>query len=119
MATKQENRDTVAELIDQLGLELELPQVDDEGSKYWAKMVSDLKAKKRDKDNQTDADDAVEGKPQPEPKECKGAIVVAPGKSLTSRKGNLAPGTPVSPEFWTNGEEVIKHHLKTGHLVKE
>lgn len=47
-----------------------------------------------------------------------GKIVVAAGKSLTSKKGILGPGAEVKAKYFENGKTVIEKFLANGILVK-
>ena len=123
MPTKKENRKTVVELVEELGLEMEVPKVGEKNSDYWAGLVSDLKAKKRDANRETDADAAKEKAPEapkvPEaPVETGGSFVIKAGCSLTSLKGILGPGVEVKPEFFIGGQETLDKHKKNGYIVK-
>jgi len=43
---------------------------------------------------------------------------VAPGRSLTTRRGILGPGASVDPARLNGGEETLRAFLKSGHIVK-
>ena len=49
----------------------------------------------------------------PAPKGAR-VVVVAEGRSVTSKRGILGPGTEVRPEHFAGGEEAVKRLLKAG-----
>jgi len=118
MPTKKENRETVIELVKELGLEMAIPKKDDLNSTDWADLVSDLKAKKRDSAKDTVADGPKEETPKETPEVAESKYVIKAGCSVTSLKGVLAPGAEVKPEFFTNGKEAFAIHEKNGLIVK-
>lgn len=48
-----------------------------------------------------------------------GEYVVAEGKSVTSQRGILGPGTTVSPKDFAAGQEGLDAHLAAGTLVRK
>ncbi len=108
--------------------------VETEGLKneQLADLVSDLKAKKTDAENDTAADEAEDkvtaetlakaaqrkaGKPAPTKKP---PFYVSPRKSLTSKKGILSGDTEdeVKAEYLAGGEDALKAFVKSGHILK-
>lgn len=56
----------------------------------------------------------------PAPKRKGSRVVVAPGRSVTSRRGILGPGSEVVPDdFAGDGQSVIKRLLSRGVFVRE
>ena len=43
---------------------------------------------------------------------------IAPGKSVTSRRGILGPGTIVTPKDFARGQNQIDTFIESGHIVK-
>jgi len=43
---------------------------------------------------------------------------VAPGKSITSKKGILGPGEEVKTEYMSGGQKTIDDRIKSGHIIK-
>lgn len=123
MATKKENRKLAVQLVEDLGLDVIVPAVDDLKSSEWADMVSDLKAKKRDADNQT----MVDPEPVAElPAEIKPVYYVRPGCAITSRKGVLASlktaaikdCTVIEPAWFSGGAATLENLVASGHIGK-
>lgn len=57
--------------------------------------------------------------PPAPPRAGPGEVAVAPGKSITSLRGVLGPGTVVSPKDFMHGQETIDHLLTRGTLVSK
>lgn len=89
-------------------------------------LVSDLKAKKKDAENVTQADGVT---PDAPPAEHEGGEVgaafmedepagpiIAEGKSVTSKRGILGPGDAVFESDFAD-EEAFAKFQKTGHIV--
>lgn len=96
-----------------LGLE-----VDPEGlnNAKLAELASDLKAKKKDADNITLADES-EAKDEPEAKDTKKPeFYVMQGKCLTSKRGLLSDGDEIKVEDLSGGLVAIKAFVKSGHV---
>lgn len=99
------------ELIEEatvLAEELEL-EIQTKGLKNQdlAALVSDLKAKARDADNETQADVAETdvGVATPSPRAI--GRYVAEGKAITSKKGILSEGTTVTVDMLQGGQEAL------------
>jgi len=62
----------------------------------------------------------VEVKPEPvKPVEIKAPVYkVAPGKSITSKKGILGPGEEVKAEYMSGGQKTIDDRIESGHITK-
>ncbi len=43
---------------------------------------------------------------------------MAPGKSITSRRGIVGPGEEVRAEWFVGGKDTIEKCVKSGHIVK-
>lgn len=112
------NKDLTAEIV-VLALGLGLEPIDTDGLKNdeLAELVSDLKAKKTDADNDTAADKAPQRKPAPAKKP---EYYVAPRKSLTSKKGILSGDTEdeVRAEYLAGGDGALQAFVKSGHVRK-
>lgn len=84
-----------------------------------ADLVSDLKAKKKDADTVTQADNAerMAGKPQPKKKP---PFYVAPRKAITSKKGILSGDTEdeVKAEYLEGGKDALEAFIESGHILK-
>ena len=114
------NKDLIIEaeaLAEELGL---LVVTEGLNNKKLAALVSDLKAKKKDAETQTQADDALESNEDEESDESAGeeslGPVIAKGKSLTSRKGILTEGTPVTPDHFAGGQETFDDLKERGFI---
>lgn len=103
------------------------------GNTELAKLVSDLKAKKRDAELTTQADDETEEAPAPPApdeeaaappapdetdKEAVSLYFIAPGKAITCRKGILSDGDPIEPEWIAGDESVFINLVNRGYIVK-
>ena len=84
-----------------------------------AKLASDLKAKKTDAENETQADTAPPAPPVKENAK-KPAYYVAPRKALTSKKGILSGDTvdEVKAEYLAGGEDALAAFVESGHVLK-
>lgn len=106
MATKPEMLEEITELAKELGIELEEKE---RSSRELTDLLSDLRAKKRDADKDTEADkpDAVAEKKDDEEVELEkvesDSYVIAKGKSITSKKGILSAGETAKPEYFSDG----------------
>lgn len=108
------NKDLIIEaeaLAEELGLEI---TTDGLNNKKLSALVSDLKAKKKDAETQTQADNAPESNEDEEgaPK----GPVIAKGKSLTSLKGILGEGSPVTPEHFVGGQKTFDDLKERGFI---
>lgn len=95
-----------------------------------ADLVKDLRAKVTDAETQTQADQdeatkAAQAKKaarmeNKRPKEKKPPYYVAPGKSLTSKKGILSGDTSdeVKAEYLGGGKDALAAFVKSGHVLK-
>ena len=97
-----------------------------------AKMVSDLKAKKKELQTDTDTPDAAakaaaeakeeataaaEAKAKEEAQK-KPPFYVADGKSLTCKKGVLDSGEEVKAAYLGGGKDSLAALVKSGHVIK-
>lgn len=90
------------ELAEKLGLTIETEGLRNDG---LAELVSDLKAKKKDADTQTAADE-------------KPPFYVMPGKSLTSKRGILADGDEIKADDLAGGKDALDAFVDSGHIGK-
>jgi hypothetical protein len=107
------NKDLIKEaegLAEELGLEIVTVGLN---NKALAALVSDLKAKKKDVDIAPESNDADIA---PESNEESLGPVIAKGKSLTSLKGILCEGVPVTPEHFVGGQETFDHLKRCGFI---
>lgn len=117
-----------AELIkeaDELAAKLGTPvETKDLSNDKLVDLVRDLRAKVTDAETQTQADNdkarkaaRMENKVK---KEKKPPFYVAPGKSLTSKKGILSGDTSdeVKAEYLRGGKEALDAFVKSGHVLK-
>jgi len=96
--------------------------------------LSDLKAKERDMELETQADSAAAKEPEakepeakepeakePEAKELKKAlkIYVKKGKAITTKRGILSDGDEIKESDIHNGEKELERLLKSGYLEKK
>ena len=90
-------------------------------------LISDLKAKKRDKENPTSADEAEAKKKADDDAAAakkkadddaakKPPFYMADGKSITSKKGVLSDGDEVKAEYLNGGKKTIDQFVKSGHI---
>lgn len=115
-------------LAEELGLPITTEGLNNQA---LAALVSDLKAKKRDADTATPADvaptsedfedfedleDLDEEDMVTQPVATKKGSVIAPGKCLTSLKGILSEGMPVTPEHFPGGQETFDNLKKRGFI---
>lgn len=112
MATKKDMVKDILEIADVLGLEIEANE--EMSSKVLTDLLSDLRAKKRDADNDTVADDAEQKETETETETASAEgenqevsiseeYVIASGKSITSKKGILGEGDTAKPEYFAEG----------------
>ena len=52
------------------------------------------------------------------PVKTKMRLVIGDGKSFTSKRGILGPGTEVTESDFTSGKEVIEKFVKSGHIIE-
>jgi hypothetical protein len=106
------NKDLIKEaegLAEELGQEIVTEGLN---NKALAALVSDLKAKKKDVDIAPESNDADIA---PANEESLGPVI-AKGKSLTSLKGILCEGVPVTPEHFVGGQETFDHLKNRGFI---
>jgi hypothetical protein len=97
------NKDLIKEaegLAEELGQEIVTEGLN---NKALAALVSDLKAKKKDADIAPANEESL-------------GPVIAKGKSLTSLKGILCEGVPVTPEHFVGGQETFDHLKNRGFI---
>jgi len=92
----------------------------DKAAEKKAQEEAEAKAKAEqvaaDKAAEKKAQEEAEAKAKAEAK--KKGFFIAEGKSMTSKKGILAPGAEVKPEFVSGGQETIDFHVKRGTIVE-
>ena len=100
------NKELISEAQDLSG-ELNLA-IDTDGLKNDAlvSLVSDLRAKKRDADTDTQADELQSSGP-----------VVAQGRAVTTRRGVLGPGEAIFAKDVTGGDKTLQNLIKAGIVV--
>lgn len=109
-------------LAEGLGIEV---TTDGKNNEQLSDLVSDLRAKTKDAEHDTEAD---QGKPAPAPAPAKKAApkpkkppyYVAPGKAITSRKGILSGDTAdeVKAEYLSGGKGALDAFIESGHVLK-
>lgn len=109
------NKELIAEaeaLADELSREVSTEGLN---NNKLAELVSDLKAKKKDAETETQADEAEAEVVNQEP-----AYYVAPRNSITSKKGILSGDTQdeVKPEYLHGGQDALDSLVKSGHILK-
>jgi len=135
MASNKELAAEAAELAVELGIQV---TTDGLNNKALSALVSDLKAKKKDAELQTQADgdqsddsdgdadgdqsddsdgDADEEAEAEEDERAPG-VYVADGKAVTSKIGVLAEGRAVEAKHFAGGQETLDNLVKRGHCVK-
>ena len=99
------NKELIKEVKDLSG-ELDLA-IDTDGLKNdeLVSLVSDMRAKKRDADTVTLADEPRSSGP-----------VVAQGRAVTTHRGVRGPGETVLAKDVSGGDETLKHLIKVGIL---
>lgn len=121
------NNELIAEavkLAGELNLEVTTDGLDNKG---LGALVSDLKAKKKDAELKTQADEAAAAAAEAEakakadaeaaPKRAPG-VYVADGKAVTSKIGILTGGKLVEAKHFSGGQTTLDHLVKRGHCVK-
>jgi hypothetical protein len=108
------NRKLAAEAAD-LAEELDT-QVTTDGlnNKDLSALVSDLKAKKKDAELQTQADSV----PLEEEDKRAPSVYVAVGKVVTSKIGVLGEGRVVEAKHFAGGQKTLDNLIERGHCVK-
>ena len=132
MASNKELAAEAAELAAELGIEV---TTDGLNNKALNALVSDLKAKKKDAELQTQADgdqsdesegdadgdqsDESEGDADGDQSDERApGVYVADGKAVTSKIGVLAEGRAVEAKHFAGGQETLDNLIKRGHCVK-
>jgi hypothetical protein len=139
MASNKELAAEAVELAEELGTEV---TTDGLNNKALSALVSDLKAKKKDAELQTqaegdaddsegdqsddsegDADDSEgdaddsEGDADEEDERAPG-VYIADGKAVTSKIGVLSEGRAVEAKHFVGGQKTLDNLIKRGHCVK-
>ena len=123
MASNKELAAEAAELAVELGIQV---TTDGLNNRALSALVSDLKAKKRDAELQTQADgdqsddsdgDAGEEAAAEEDERAPG-VYVADGKAVTSKIGVLAEGRAVEAKHFAGGQKTLDNLIERGHCVK-
>ncbi len=135
MASNQELAAEAVELAEELGIQV---TTDGLNNKALSALVSDLKAKKKDAELQTQADggqsddsdgdadgdqsddsdgDADEEAAAEEDERAPG-VYVADGKAVTSKIGVLAEGRAVEAKHFAGGQKTLDNLIERGHCVK-
>jgi hypothetical protein len=113
------NKDLINEannLADELGLAVQTDGLKNDG---LVDLVSDLRAKKRDAELETQADnepkspnpDDVEG-PEQDPEQS--GPVVADGRSVVTKRGVIGPGQSIRASDLSGGAESLQKLIKNG-----
>lgn len=110
MASNKELAAEAAELAAELGIEV---TTDGLNNKALNALVSDLKAKKKDAELQTQADGDAD-----EEDERATGVYVADGKAVTSKIGVLAEGRAVEAKHFAGGQKTLDNLIERGHCVK-
>lgn len=119
------NKDLIAS-ANELAAELDLKITTDSlNNEQLSALVSDLKAKKKDADNDTQADDAEDAKKAARkagktPTAKKPPFYLAPRKSITSKRGILSGDTAdeVKAEYLEGGQKALDAFIESGHILK-
>lgn len=105
-------------LADELGLSVETNGLKNDG---LADLVSDLRAKKRDAELETQADYSGDADvtqpdpdPEPEPEPEETGPVVAKGRSVTTKRGILGEGKAISAKDLSGGQNSLDKLVKSG-----
>lgn len=113
MPSNKQYKEQAEALAAELGVEI---TTDDLNNEQLGDLVSDLRAKARDAELDTQADEPQEKTEEPASK--RPPFSVASGKSITSRRGILAPGDEIKAEDLAGGKETLDKFVKSGHVVK-
>lgn len=129
MASKQELATTAHTLAGSLNMEVETEGLD---HAQLTDLVKDLRAKKKDAETVTQADEQQPKTPEePEaPEEPKtpeepttpvaaDEYVVADGCSVTSLRGIIDAGQDVDASMFVHGEKTMRTFIKKGHFVRK
>lgn len=106
----------ITELAKALSLEI---NTDGLNNNKLAALVKDLRAKKKDAETETQADNAprVADKAAVEP-ESKNSFIVCTGKAITTRRGILSNGDEIKAEDISGGKEALERFILSGHVKK-
>lgn len=134
MPSNAEYTKQAEELAEGLGLEISTEGLNNE---KLAALVSDLKAKKKDADNQAaeeaaakaaaeleekakedSAAAAIKAKQDAEKAAKKPPFYVMPGKAITSKRGVLSDGDEIKVDDLAGGKEALEAFVKSGHVGK-
>ena len=116
MASNQELAAEAVELAEELGIQV---TTDGLNNKALSALVSDLKAKKKDAELQTQADgDQSDEEAAAEEDERAPGVYVADGKAVTSKIGVLAEGRAVEAKHFAGGQKTLDNLIERGHCVK-
>lgn len=134
MPSNAEYTKQAEELAEGLGLEISTEGLNNE---KLAALVSDLKAKKKDADNQAaeeaaakaaaeleekakedSAAAAMKAKQDAEKAAKKPPFYVMPGKAITSKRGVLSDGDEIKVDDLAGGKEALEAFVKSGHVGK-
>lgn len=121
MPSNQELLDQIAELSEKLDKKVETEGLN---NNELNKLAKELRAELKEFDNGADEAAAKKAEVQAQKEEdAKNApelsgLRVAPGRSVTSKKGIMDENQPVSANIFEGGEETVKKLLKAGILVK-
>lgn len=108
MATKKEIAAECIEIAEKLELEITTEGLNHE---KLSDLLADLKAKAKDAELETQADET-------EDDDSKAEWVIADGKSITSKKGVLDSGAEVKAEYLGGGEAAFKTLVEAKVIVE-
>lgn len=112
MASKEQLIETANVLAAELNKTI---NTDDLKHEELVDLVTDLKAKKKDADTITQADDAPDADDEDTFEEVP-PFTVADGKAITSMRGILAEGDEVKAEYLTGGQESLEALVDAKHV---
>lgn len=121
MPSNAEYKKQAEELAAELGIEVTTEGLNND---KLASLVSDLKAKKRDAENHTQADGQIPGEGQGDAEAAKAAeeklppYYVKKGKALTTRRGIRSDGEEITASDLIGGKEALEGFVKSGHVGK-
>lgn len=128
MPSNKQYTEEVIKLAGELGLEVETEGLNNQ---ELAALVSDLKAKKKDVENETLADKAendaaaaaaLEKLESGETKEKEAAkkpsFCVGERKAFTTKRGILSDGDEIKADDLPGGKEALDAFVESGHVVK-
>lgn len=116
MASNKELAAEAVELAEELGIEI---TTDGMNNKALSALVSDLKAKKKDAELQTQADGDQSDESEGDAEEGRApGVYIADGKAVTSKIGVLSEGRAVEAKHFAGGQKTLDNLIKRGHCVK-